>query len=273
MLKLVAVFIFALATSTARADNHTTNSNQFIEEYKKCTRPPCTDSEEGRLVALYSYKPIYILAGDPYSKIQFSFQTQILADLPVYFAYTQLMLWDFFIPSAYMYDVNYDPLAWYRLNFNTRNKQWLDLIPFEHESNGKGGDGERSWDRTAVSYHLTSTVADDVKFYTEFKVWVPLRYNKNNNDLAQYRGVWELNLAISQLATPHFPANDLTLRIYPGGKSLTDPTHGGQELTLRVRSSSGKFLPYGVFQVFHGYGEFLQDYNLDRWGLRAGIGF
>src|SRR5271156_48142 len=105
------------------------------------------DEGEPKLLQLYQYKPIYFLMGNPYTKIELSFKTQIVSNVPIYFGYTQLMLWDLFIPSPYFYDLNYNPLVWYRFNINESSQQLVDFIPFEHESNGKGGTLERSWNR------------------------------------------------------------------------------------------------------------------------------
>ena len=239
--------------------------------------PAVTDAAsiktEPNLLSLYSYKPIYFLVGSPYTKIQLSFETQIFKNIPIYFGYSQLMLWDLLTPSPFFYDLNYNPLFWYRLVTNDVNSEWLDFIPWEHESNGKGGSSEISWDRVGVLYHRTDSVGANMQLYQDYKVWVPLDYNSNSTDLARYRGLWELNLTLSGLFKPYFAFDDITLRLYPGGPSLLDPTMGGQELTLRLRSSNRMFLPFVTLQVFHGYGEYLQDYSVDQWGLRAGLGF
>jgi outer membrane phospholipase A len=231
------------------------------------------DEDLSHLLSLYSYKPIYFLAGNPYTKIELSFKTQIVKDLPIYFGYTQLMLWDLFIASPYFYDLNYNPLGWYRLALDSEQSEWLDLIPAEHESNGRGGVGEYSWNRAAVAYHRTDRVGDSMTLYSDFKIWYAWQYNPNNSDLAQYRGIWELTETLSGFVGPIFAFSDVIFRLYPGGPSLTDPTAGGQEITLRLRGKQRKFLPLAVVQIFHGYGEYLQDYKYQHWGIRAGLGF
>jgi outer membrane phospholipase A len=231
------------------------------------------DEDESHLLSLYSYKPIFFLSGNPYTKIQLSFETQIIKDFPVYFGYSQLMIWNLFIPSPFFYDLNYNPLAWYRVALDSDRTEWVDIIPEEHESNGRGGSGEYSWNRMALAYHRTDPVGDDMKLYSDFKIWYPWQYNVNNSDLAQYRGIWELNMTLSGFLGPIFAFSDVALRLYPGGASFTDPTAGGQELTLRLRGRKRKFLPLATFQIFHGYGEYLQDYQWSHWGIRAGLGF
>jgi outer membrane phospholipase A len=228
---------------------------------------------EPHLLPLYQYQPIYFLMGTPYTKIEISFKTQIFRSVPIYFAYTQLMIWDLFTHSPYFIDVNYNPLVFYRYPIGGGMNEWVDLIPFEHESNGRGDILERSWNRAGASYHNQSSIGERMKLYWELKAWVPFYLNPNNSDLAQYRGVWEVNLTLSDFMGEFFEFNDLIFRLYPGGKSLTNPLHGGQELTLRLRSHFRDFLPLFVVQAFHGYGEYLSDYADDHWGIRAGLGF
>jgi outer membrane phospholipase A len=224
-------------------------------------------------IGLYKYKPIYFLMGTPYTKIQFSFEVQVVRSLPVYFAYNQLMLWDLFRSSPYFYDINYNPLVFYRLNFSQNQAQWLDLIAWEHESNGKGGDLEKAWDRVAVSYHFENKVGHHSKLSWDLKAWFPFRYNPNNQNLADYRGLWEVTVGLSQFLGDSFEYDDLILRIYPGGPSKLNPISGGQELTFRVKTNNHNFMPLWIAQVFHGYGEYLMDYNQNHWGIRAGLGF
>jgi outer membrane phospholipase A len=231
------------------------------------------DEGEGDMLALLSYKPIYFLMGNPYTKIELSFKTQIVRALPVYFGYTQLMMWDLFIHSPFFYDLNYNPLAWYRINFDVSSEQWLDLIPWEHESNGKGGLLERAWDRTGVAYHQRLALGEETKLYASVKAWVPFHYNPNNEDLAQYRGVWQLDLTLSDFMGSMFEFSDLIFTLYPGGDYYTNPIRGGQELTLRLKSVYREFMPLFVAQIFHGYGEYLQDYQDEHWGFRIGVGF
>jgi outer membrane phospholipase A len=197
---------------------------------------------EPELLQIYQYKPLYFLVGHPYAKVQFSFKTQIVRQVPVYFAYTQLFFWDIFNSSPYIQDINYNPLIFYRYMIDGSRFEWVDLIPEEHESNGKGGTEERSWNRFGATFHLSIPAPDDKpRIYWNLKAWVPFQSN--------------------------------IFRLYPGGKSFTDPTKGGQELTFRSKLAYRNFLPLFVAQVFHGYGESLSYYQDDRWGIRAGVGF
>jgi outer membrane phospholipase A len=123
-----------------------------------------------------------------------------------------------------------------------------------------------------VRYHTQTKIGETRVLYWDLKAWVPFYQNPNNPNLDQFRGIWEVNLTLTRFLNPYFNIGDVSLRVYPGGRYFTNPVFGGQELTVRVRAGQ-TILPSFVGQIFHGYGENLLDYNVNRWGFRAGIGF
>lgn len=230
-------------------------------------------AEDPPLLPLYEYRPTYFLVGRPNTKIQFSFKAKVVRTTDLYFGYTQLMMWDLMKPSSPFRDLNYNPEVFYRLNFNTSTSHWLDLGFFEHESNGRDDEKSRSWDRSYLRYHSRFNLGEHWKLNWSIRAWIPYRLDATNADLARYRGVWEFQASLSNVLNAVFEADDLTLRLYPGGRLYINPLLGGQELTLRGKIRARNFLPYVVAQVFHGYGENMLDYNESRYGARAGIGF
>ena len=231
------------------------------------------DTLQPVLLPLYHYKPIYFLAGNPYEKIQISFRTNLVQDVPLYFGYTQLAMWDALGAHPSFYDLNYNPDFFYRMVTNRQNARWIDFGFFEHESNGKGIDGEKSWNRTYLRYHDRTKVGGDMHLEWEFKVWYAINTNDTNQDIQRYRGVYELQVMLANIFPHMLDQGDVTLRLYPGGPSTVDPLRGGQELTFRTKIHWSPVLPLLIGQVFHGYGEDLTDYKIDRWGIRAGFGF
>jgi outer membrane phospholipase A len=182
------------------------------------------------------------------------------------------MMWDLFAPSPHFYDINYNPEFFYRYKLDG-SEQWFDLGPFEHESNGLGGELERSWYKSSVRYHTRTEIGERAKVYWDIKAWIPWHSNGNTDQIERYRGIGELNVTLSDFLGPFFEKGDLILRIYPGGASAINPVYGGQELTFRAKARYRAFLPLFVAQIFHGYGENLLDLQDNRWGIRAGIGF
>lgn len=220
------------------------------------------------------YKPDYFLMGQPDTKIQFSFLFRLLEDQNLYFGYTQLMNWQLVRSDPYFADINYNPEFFYRFKIDGSSKTWVDFGPFEHESNGKGGAEERSWNRTYARIHDEWPVGDRATLRAEFKAWIPYSYNPANRNLADYRGLYETDIVLSDFLGGFFDVDDLILRLYPGGPSEVDPTRGGQELTWRVRAKwRRKVRPVIVMQLFHGYAEYLLDYQHSYWAYRLGIGF
>ena len=222
--------------------------------------------------AFEAYKPDYFLVGQPEAKIQLSAKVAVIKGQSLYFGYSQVMLWELIRPDPYISDINYNPEFFYRVHLGKEGDRWLDAGPIEHESNGKGGADERSWNRTYVRYHDEWTLYGRAKLRAEVKAWVPYSMNASNRNLPNYRGVWEGNAMISDFRGDSV-VEDLIFRFYAGGPSNVDPTRGGQELTFRVKSAKREFLPVLMFQVFHGYAETLADYRHSYWAYRAGVGF
>ena len=232
----------------------------------------CEESEP-QVLHVYEYKPMYFLLGVTYTKIQLSLKTQIVKDLPLYFGYSQLMMWDLFTSSPFFHDLNYNPEFFYRWMLDPTRDRWLDFGPFDHESNGLGGANERSWNQFYIRYHMSKKLGEKCKLIYSFKLLYSYWFNPSNTDLPQYRGVWETEITLSNFLGPFFEFDDLSLRLYPGGTSYTDPTQGGQELTFRAKSAGRSFLPLFVMQLFHGYAENLLNYQENRFVFRAGFGF
>jgi outer membrane phospholipase A len=247
--------------------------------------PSSSPAEDGlpHPIAVEAFKPGYALYGNPFTKIQMSFQSKLIDGSQIYFGYTQLMMWDLGAPAPYFFDVNYNPMLWYRVPLSAEKAEWIDLIPEEHESNGKGFSRERSWDRIGAAYHRRLDFSGETKLFFHFKTWYPWHINSidndptdnnpGNSDISEYRGSWEVTFALSNFLGSSVGFNDLILRLYPGGPSTTDPSMGGQELTFRIRSFHKSFLPLFVVQIFHGYAEDLLLYRTEQFQVRAGLGF
>ncbi len=225
---------------------------------------------EPQPLSIFHYKPMYFLAGNPYTKIQISVRARIIDGVPLYVGYSQLMLWKVFIDSPYFQDLNYNPDLFYRYGLR-QSEDWLDFGIFEHESNGRGGEKELAWDRVYLRYHTSNHLNPLHDLTTEFKVWAPIRYNPNNDDLTRYRGLYEVILTYTNALG--LEGSDLTFRLYGGGPSTLDPFQGGQELTFRAQFRSTSWLPLLVLQAFHGYAETMDQYAVEHYQVRAGIGF
>jgi outer membrane phospholipase A len=230
------------------------------------------DETRAETVLISPYKPTYLLLGSVNTKIELSFKGQLVEQVPLFFGYTQLMFWDLFKDSSPFSDINYNPEVFYRGIFFQDTRRWIDFGLFEHESNGKGGDDSRSWDRAYLRYSDQWKLGERFTLNASAKAWVPYA-TIDNSDIAKYRGLAEFTVSFSGFLGRFFERDDLIFRFYLGGATYINPLQGGQELTFRVKSAPRKFLPLTVIQLFHGYGENLLNYRDNRTALRAGIGF
>ena len=229
------------------------------------------DEVKPSLEVFSGYHPMFFVVGAEHTKFQISFKAKFVENVPLYFGYQQTTLWDLFKASAPFVDTAYAPDIFYRLTLNPDRKTWLDFGAL-HESNGKDGSGSRAWNRLYVRYSDNPPLSPS-HIQWNLQAWYFFTSHDVSDQLPRYRGIYELNVTWSDFLGSDFERDDLTLRLYPGGGSWVDPTQGGQELTLRLKSAARKFLPLFVFQVFHGYGESMLEFQDSTWVARAGIGF
>lgn len=187
----------------------------------------------------------------------------------LYFAYTQVSLWDIRKYSSPFHDTSYMPALFYYLADTGWRTNWFTRMGietgYEHDSNGTAGPGSRGIDILYVkpiwdfgnldAYHLT--IAPKVYWYEHIQ--------DTNSNIADYRGYVDLLIKYGspdgwQLAT--------TLR--KGTKS----TYGSVDTQLTYPlaklfgSAWGGYLWLGYF---NGYGENLLDFNQHRWAARIGF--
>jgi phospholipase A1 len=226
-----------------------------------------TELGDQEWVQLLHDQPTYFLLGKPETKIQFSLKAKLLKKSDLYLAYTQRIFWDLFERSSPFLDINYNPSFFYRIHLSSDQDSIIDIIGYEHESNGKGGHESRSWDRIGARYQSVYHFENGMMGTWSIRAWVPFNYDQDNVNLSAYRGVYELIFTLSR-----FLGADLSLRLYPGGKLYINPLQGGRELTLRYRGVGSIVLAYAVFQIFQGYAENLLEYDKSYWGFRLGFG-
>jgi phospholipase A1 len=241
------------------------------------TDPSILDSADQEFIHLYHDEPMHFLMGAPNTKAQISFKAKILQSTEFYVAYTQKIFWDFFKESRPFRDVNYHPALFYRFKLgpdhhNDKENTSLDIVFYDHESNGKAGLQSRSWDRAGIKFNKNFVTDGRTLWTGSVRAWVPYKIEATNFDLPKYRGVYEVVITLSHFMNGYFKLNDLSLRFYSGGNLWIQPWSGGRELTLRLKGSSSAFLATAVFQIFQGYAESLLDYNQSYAGFRVEIG-
>ncbi len=129
------------------------------------------DAEQNPL-SITLYRPTYILpfyyTGSPYQVVYYGntpneqsimheeLKAQMSVMVPIFrqlfwnpnaslgIAYTQLNYWQVYASSQYFREVNYEPEIFIQNHFR---RNWLARVSLDHQSNGRGGTLERSWNR------------------------------------------------------------------------------------------------------------------------------
>lgn len=194
------------------------------------------------------------------------FQGQLSILVPVYrfdqrtalnLAYTQLSYWQFYAESQYFRETDYMPELF--ISFNPINN-WLFDVGADHQSNGRGGDLERSWNRAYVNLNFARD-----NWMVGIKPWVLIFKNESSNihnpDIAHYMGNGELSFAYK-------PTEKTTVNLM----TRNDLESKFQRGTVQATYSYQLAPHFSVYLVgFSGYGQSLIEYN--HYTTAAGIGF
>lgn len=288
------VFLLLLFANTVNAQIQ--SLNDIVVKPRNLTERWQLDSTAGKGTFLLTpYKPIYVLLGkyssnpneQPHSennspeyivpeginydnielKFQLSFKTKILqsflwgtADLWV--AYTQKSFWQIYNVeySRPFREINYEPelILNFPVNFKLFGfKTRMVGIAFNHLSNGKSDPFSRSLNRVIVHAGL------ERKNWTVYlRGWYGLSDNSGDNpDISDYTGRSDLHLIYEKNGN---------IISFIGGYNMnfnSDP-RGSAELSWSYPIKNNL---KAYFQVSHGYGESLIDYNHLQTTVGVGI--
>lgn len=229
------------------------------------------------------YKPSYVLpfyqTNNPYQaiyfnatpnnqqlkreelKAYFSFLTPIVRHLyenkpiSLNFAYSQLMYWQVYAKSQYFRETNYEPELFIDNHFSRYMAAQLGI---NHQSNGRGGDLERSWNRAYFQFKFTGQ-----NWLVKLRGWTLFAENDSSNlhnpDIAYYLGYENILLS------------------YQWGRFKTSVEaqnieSGFQRGFVQVSVSHPILKTLSLYgQFFNGYGQSLIEYNHKNTGFGIGI--
>jgi len=226
------------------------------------------------------YRDTYFIAGDKDGQVKFQLSTMVNLLYPfksgAYIGYTQKSLWYLYEPSSPFIETNYQPEAFYRYEsndnlFNIRLPfiDYIQISPISHCSNGRDGEESRSTNK----YYLEAQAS----YGNNYKIGINLQlfayYGAsldNNPDIEKYTGhcTADIFFKLMSRTVDYLDKEEVHIRI--GGTSLE---RSWIETTFQVRILSSRVQPKFYFQLYHGYGEFLIDYNKRETAFRAGLGF
>jgi outer membrane phospholipase A len=230
---------------------------------------------------VYFYEPIYFMLGTaPAAEFQLSFKYRLFnldgnwnPFTHLYLGYTQTSFWDAFAKSPSFYDTSYKPSAFlYYPNVVHNEFFQLDLqFGGEHESNGRGGALERSFDTAYMQPTATFALPCNFQFTLQPRAWAYFLVGDNNPDMDYYRGYADLRTALTW-TDPHSTEKiQFATRLRVGDEG----TRAGLQLDLRFNLADApvlrKFSPAIQVQYFAGYGQSLIQYNEPSHSLRAGL--
>jgi outer membrane phospholipase A len=187
----------------------------------------------------------------------------------LYFAYTQMSIWDLTAESRPFRDTTYQPQLFYYLADTGWRASWFTRMGIAagvgHESNGKGGDESRGFNTLFVRPTWEFGELDAYHWVVSPKFYV-YAGKSDNPDIADYRGYidllvkygsadgWQLATTLRK-GTKHWYGSIDTQLTYPLAKLLGSSAWGG----------------YLWVGYFNGYGEDLLDYNVrQHWIARIG---
>lgn len=199
-------------------------------------------------------------------KFQISFKVPIVTNLfyrgiGLYIAYSQLSYWQAYVYSAFFRETNYEPEFFFEFPVDrTFWKNWevpSFTIGAVHQSNGRGGEMERSWNRFYAEFFVRRG-----NFVASFKPWwiVPTSTNKYNRDISNYLGHGRALLGYRF----HHQFFSLELR----NNLESGFSKGSQMISWSIPLT--KQLKF-YLQYFNGYGQSLIEYDHKTQAVGAGI--
>lgn len=206
---------------------------------------------------------------DTEAQFQVSIKTPLAIDLfdtfDIYGAYTNRSFWQVYNGdiSRPFRETNHEPEIW--AQFSPDWKLWgfsntVNTIGLVHQSNGRGGDLSRSWNRVYAHF-----VVEKDNLALSFKPWYRISEDDDdddNPDITDYLGHYELRGA--------YKWRDHVFSLMSRNNIESGFSQGAVELGWSFPLGDFPYLK-GYVQYFSGYGESLIDYN--QYTNRIGIGF
>ncbi|WP_370980140.1 phospholipase A [Agaribacterium sp. ZY112] len=214
------------------------------------------------------YKLNYAILNDEDLLLQYSFKYRILAEW--YLAYTNLVLWDIYHEHLPAEDNNFMPESFYRFMLDEGPLVSVDAGWF-HRSNGEQGEVSRSWDRWQLRLNSMFEPAGKQLVWTT-TLFSDIQKSKNNKDINEYLGPWEMNFAYRDVIDWKNNELDLSFKLVPGDGWLNFE-HGQRVIGLHYRQPFKAFKPTIFVQYFWGYGEVIRYYNQKKESVRIGLSF
>jgi len=248
------------------------NSEEKNDAVSADAFPTPAEAEARDKFNLTYYEPMYFILGNPTSKVNFSFKYRGFRSFPLYFGYVQNIFWLLKQESKPFRDANFNPRVFYRYSFHEKEDEqdYLDIIPYEHKSNGKSEPESRSFDGSGAKIHWRLAY-ENWSIKTHFKALWRFRLDETNKDFEKYVGPFEAGLTLSQFSFDWLDRGELTYRVYTGGEWGQDLRRTSHEVGLSFRFFGEELTPAFYVQYFNGFSESLLNYNKREENFRIGF--
>lgn len=178
-------------------------------------------------------------------------------DLSLNLAYTQLNYWQVYASSQYFREVNYEPEIFIEDDFH---RNWLFRAGLDHQSNGRGGELERSWNRAVAGVQFAGE-----DWLVGVKAWAVIfprqSSDLHNPDIAYYLGYENIHFSY------RFHQAVATLEV----QNIESALRRGY---FQVSVSYPVLKHVSIYlQYFNGYGQSMIEYNHRTQAAGLGIAF
>lgn len=174
--------------------------------------------------------------------------------------YTQKVFWNVLENSMPMTDLNFNPGVGLTKPLFVKDRFVGKLtLMLEHESNGRDGIASRSWNKVSVA----GNVMINPNFIVHGKFWIPIIDGKNNKDILDYCGIYQVGTSLT--STNRRFGFSVILAKRRGWKLNYNTTI---ELNYRLFKNENQYL---FMQYYNGYGEGLLAYKEFHSTVRVGI--
>ena len=262
------------SAASGSASNLASSNSASLSRDSTASNSAPQGEQNGRnfgFLGLKYYEPIYMLFTHDFSKkpdrkadelhFEFSFERPITYDAlglgeKISFAYTQNSWWQITQDSAPFRESNYRPELYVSAPVPFADELKIGAM---HESNGKGSEESRSWNRL---YAQSTWSADG--FSITPRAWYAFWLDRTNEDIADYMGYGDLRASYT------FGKQRLSA-LWRNNLHFDGSNRGAIELNYSFPIFNSGF--YGYLRYFNGYGESLADYKRSVNKIGIGLSF
>lgn len=262
------------SAASSSASNLASSNSASLSQNSTALDSAPQGEQNGRnfgFLGLKYYEPIYMLFTHDFSKkpdrkadelhFEFSFERPITYDAlgfgeKISFAYAQNSWWQITQDSAPFRESNYRPELYVSAPVPFADELKIGAM---HESNGKGGEESRSWNRLYVQSTWSAG-----GFSITPRAWYAFWLDRTNEDIADYMGYGDLRASYT------FGKQRLSA-LWRNNLHFDGSNRGAIELNYSFPIFNSGF--YGYLRYFNGYGESLADYKRSVNKIGIGLSF